>query len=260
MKKLVVLTAVLLLSVSAFCQEMDNKVYFRFGYSIPSWNYFELGKDGWDSDVTRLGANFDLGTIIQLVPLGGAQNMSLGLNFDIAYLNFSRFQAPNDEEGTVADGTGAPLVDGSGEDLIAYGETLNLGIFRAGSKIGPCLTYYPGRRTAIDVFAKADIAWATLMMPYGKDLGDLDDKYTASVTLGYAAGLNFRYGKLMIGVEYNAINPKLEYNKERGTYFQQELVFMVDMGDDYTFEFPESDLGKKESKMRNLNFTVGMCF
>ena len=74
MKKLVVLTAVLLLSVSAFSQELDNKVYFRFGYSIPSWNYFELGKDGWDSDVTKLGANFDLGTIIQLVPVGSRRS------------------------------------------------------------------------------------------------------------------------------------------------------------------------------------------
>ncbi|RKD92802.1 hypothetical protein [Mangrovibacterium diazotrophicum] len=260
MKKLVVLTAALLLSVSAFCQELDNKVYFRFGYSIPSWNYFELGKDGWDSDVTKLGANFDLGTIIQVMPIGAGDQMSIGLNFDIAYLSFSRFQTINDEEGTLQDGTGEDLVDDSGEDLIGYGSTANLGIFRAGSKIGPCLTYCPGRRTAIDLFAKADIAWATLMMPYGKDLGDLDDKYSASVTLGYAAGLNFRYGKLMIGVEYNAINPKLEYRKERGTYFQQQLVFMVDTGDDYTFEFPESDLGKKESKMRNLNLTVGMCF
>lgn len=259
MKKLSALICLLVLSLSAFCQDGKTPVYVRLGYSLPSWNYFEIGKSNWDSDVTRIGADFAIGTIIPVVPLGAADNMSLGLNFDVIYFNFSRFQAKNDEGEAVVDGSGDPLVDGSGEDLIGYDETVNMGILRGGTKIGPCLTYKPTDRMAFDFFAKADVAWATALVPYMKKLGDLHESYKASVSVGYATGFNIRYGKLMVGVEYDAINPKLEYANERGVYFQQ-LVDMMMGDDDLLIDFSEEPTGNKKSKMQNFNFTIGVCF
>lgn len=259
MKRIFCVLFVCLVALSSFSQGLDNKIYFRLGYSLPSWKNFGMTKDDWNEDVTRAGAHFDVGTIIQLLPIGYGDNMSIGLNIDLAYLNFNRYQVDYSIADFMPDGLSDEEAAAFVEELMGVMSSVNMGIFRAGSKIGPSFTYCPSERMAIDLYGKADIAWASLLMPYGENLGDLDDKYSATITVGYAAGFNVRYGKLMLGVEYDAISPKLEYRQQHGNYFQQLMDLAVGSDEDWLWGDEEEPTNKK-SKLKSLTFTVGVCF
>lgn len=225
MKRLTIFFAVTFLSLTAICQELDNPVYFRFGFSNPSWNYFDQGKDFWADEVSKLGGNLELGTIFLIKPVIQAKNMAVGIDATFLYANFNNFHA-GDETGDV-----------------------NLGIYRVGSKVGPSFTYSPIEKMAFDVYVKADIAWAAVIAPYEKKLDDGDDYFIDYLPVGISTGLNFRYGLLMLGVEFNTISPELESDDYKGMYFQEM------MGD-----FNGEENVSKKSKMQNLNFTIGMCF
>jgi hypothetical protein len=225
MKKLILLFAVTFISLTAFCQELDNEFYFRFGYSNPSWNHFGSDKDGWADGVKKSGANFELGSIFLIPSLTQAKNMAFGINVDYLYSNYNKFAIKDDEDG------------------------FNLAIFRLGSKIGPSFTYSPAEKVAFDVYVKADFAWATAAVPYEDKIKDEDDYYAAYAAVGLSTGLNFRYGILMLGVEFNTISTELESDEYKGVYFQEMIEGVV--GD--------SDPGKK-TKLPNLNFTIGMSF
>lgn len=224
MKKFTILFTFTLISLTAFCQELDNEFYFRIGFSNPSWNYFDQGKDFWGDGISKYGANFELGSIFLIKSFTPAKNMAIGINVDYFYVNFNNFHADD-------------------------AEAFNLGIFRVGSKVGPSFTYSPMEKIAIDIYAKVDVAWAALMAPYEKKIDDGDDYYIDYLPVGLSTGLNFRYGVLMLGVEYNVISPELESDDYEGLYFQEMLG-----------EFNGEEEPSKKSKMPNLNFTLGLSF
>jgi hypothetical protein len=226
MKRLTILFAVIFLSMNAICQELDNSFYFRFGYSNPSWNYFGQGKDYWAKGTNKFGGNFEVGTIFQIISLTPAKNMAIGIDATYFYANFNDFHVGN-KTGDV-----------------------NLGIYRVGSKVGPSFTYSPIEKMAIDVYVKADIAWAAVVAPYEKKIDDGDDYFLDYLPVGLSTGINFRYGILMLGVEYNTISPQLESDDYKGLYLQETVV---DHNGGVVY-------GSKKSKMQNLNFTIGMNF
>ena len=152
-----------------------------------------------------------------------SKEMSLGVDADFLYINLNNIKYEDD-----------------------FG-AMNMGIYRVGSKIGPSFTYMPRDNMAFDVYVKADIAWAALIAPYEKKIDDGDDYYIDYLPVGFSTGLNFRYGVLMLGIEYNTISPQLESDDYEGVYFQELLLY------------GEESPGKK-SKMPNLNFTVGLNF
>lgn len=225
MKRLTILFAVIFLSLTAICQELDNTVYFRFGYSDPSWNYFDQGKDYWTEGTKKIGGNFEVGTIFLIKSIIPAENVAIGIDATFLYANFNNFHN-GDETGDV-----------------------NIGIYRVGSKIGPSFTFSPVEKMAFDVYVKADIAWASLIAPYEEKIDDGDDYYLDYLPVGLSTGLNFRYGILMLGVEYNTISPELESDDNRGIYWQEMMNVLNGIDDE-----------SKKSKMQNLNFTIGMCF
>ena len=225
MKKLAFLFSVTLIAVSAFGQKLDNEFYFRFGYSSPSWEHFGIGKDGWTDNVEKVGGNFELGSIFMIQSLPAAENVAFGINVDYLYTNFSNF----------ATSTG--------------GYDYNLGIFRAGSKLGPSFSYSPVDKLVFDLYVKADLAWATVAVPYEDNINDAEDYYSAYTTLGMCSGLNLRYGILMLGVEYDTVSPELESDDNKGIYLQQEVGYLVGNGDS----------GKK-SKLPSVNFKIGLSF
>lgn len=225
MKRLTIFFAVIFLSLTSIGQELDNSVYFRLGYSNPSWNYFDQGKDYWAEGVSKFGGNFELGTIFLIKSIIPAENMAIGIDATFLYANFNNFHL-GDEMGNV-----------------------NIGIYRVGSKVGPSFTYSPIDKMAFDVYVKADIAWASVVAPYEQKIDDGDDYYLDYLPVGISTGLNFRYGILMLGVEYNTISPELESDDYKGMYWQDGMN-----------DFNGEENGSKKSKMPNLNFTIGMCF
>lgn len=225
MKRLMLLIAVVFLSLTGICQELNNPVYFRFGYSNPSWNYFGQGKDYWAKGTKKFGGNFEFGTIFLIKSIIPAENVAIGIDATFLYANFNDFY----------------LGDKTGD--------VNVGIYRVGSKIGPSFTFSPIEKMAFDVYVKADVAWATVLAPYEEKIDDGDDYFLDYLPVGLSTGLNFRYGVLMLGVEYNTISPELESDDFKDMYWQEM------MGD-----FNGEENGSKKSKMQNLNFTIGMCF
>lgn len=224
MKKLLILFTFSIFTISSFAQELDNEFYFRFGYSSPSWSQFDMDKDDWGHHTSKIGANFEMGSIFMIQPWS-AKNLALGINVDYFYLNYGKF---TDDE---------------------FGYEGNLASMRAGSKVGPSFSYSPVRNMAFDVYVKADLAWASAVVIYEDEIGDADDFYMDPFAVGLSTGFNFRYSILMLGVEFNTISPKLESDDYDGVYLQQLF------DDEFT-----SGNGKEKSKMPCMNFTIGLSF
>lgn len=225
MKKLFVLLAVSTIAINAISQNFDNEFYIRLGYSSPSWEYFDVGKDNWGDNITRTGGIFELGTIFMIPSILKSENMSFGIDATYLYSNANNFEMKSAQEDF---------------NIIAY---------KMGSKLGPSFTYMPSEKVAFDVYVKADIAWAALVVPYEESIDDADDFYLGFAPVGLSTGLNFRYGVLMLGVEFNTISPELESDDYEGVYWQ-----------DFVNEDTESNSDSKKSKMPNLNFTIGLSF
>ena len=70
MKKVCLLLIAMLTVNFTFSQEngnLKNRFYFRFGTSMPTWNYYDLnGKSDWYPDTKRFGGIFELGSIFML--------------------------------------------------------------------------------------------------------------------------------------------------------------------------------------------------
>ncbi len=227
MKKLVTLLAIVLFSFSSFAQNLTNQFYFRVGYSNPSWKQFDLSKDLWASEGFdgKIGASFEFGSIFMLKSILNSDIISFGINVDYLCLNYNNFSAK----------------EGSYE--------ANLGHLRAGSKIGPSFTYSPMDNMAFDVYVKADFDWAAAAVIYEDKPGDADDYYRAGASVGVSTGVNFRYGLLIIGAEFNTINKELESDDYGGLYLQE----LIDEG----FETVSN---QTKSKLPIMNFTIGMSF
>lgn len=218
MKKLVTLLAIILFSFSSFAQDLTNQFYLRVGYSNPLWTQYGMEKDDWESNTSKMGATFEVGSIFMLKGILNSENMSIGINADYLYLTYGNFSWSD------------------------HGHDQNRGSMRIGSKIGPSFTYSPINKMAIDVYAKADFAWAAAAVMYEDEPGDADDYYSGYGAIGFSTGLNFRYGILMLGLEYNSISTTLESDDFPGDYLGNN-----------------DDDGDK-SKMPCMNFTIGLSF
>ena len=221
MKKLLIFFTLATISLSSFGKKFDNETYFRFGYSLPSWNQFGLSKEAWTNNIEKIGATFETGNIFMINSVPSPENMALGINVDYLYINSFLY---NDDD-------------------------VNVGGARVGSKIGPSFTYSPVKKLAFDIFTKADFAWATVVVPYQGNINDAEDHYTSNVDVGFSTGLNIRYGILMLGIEYNTISPKLSSDEYEGIYLQ-------DVINSYITE-TNSD---EKSKLSSINFTIGLSF
>ncbi|MDX8340476.1 hypothetical protein SLH46_14840 [Draconibacterium sp. IB214405] len=226
MKKITILSLLIFISGLSFAQSIDNQFYFRFGYSSPSWKHFgldeqEFQSSGFDS---KYGANFELGSIFLIKSILNRNDMSFGINADYLYAVFNNFEAKT------------------------YSDILetNIGIFRAGSKVGPSFTYSPVDKLEFDVYAKLDFAWGTGLVTYFDDMiDDADEFFLSKADFGFSTGLNVRYGILLLGVEFNTISTELESDDYSDVYWQQLVTL-------------END--SKKSKLPCTNFTIGLSF
>ncbi|WP_297091292.1 hypothetical protein [uncultured Draconibacterium sp.] len=228
MKKVILSLSLLLLSTFIFAQQVENQFYFRVGYSNPSWKHFDLDKQDWnDAGIeSKAGANFELGSIFLIKSILDRDDMAFGINVDYLYAIFHNFKSENDFYDT------------------------NLGIFRAGSKIGPSFTYSPVDKLEFDICAKADFAWGTGAVTYYDDMiDDADEFFISKVDFGFSTGLNIRYGILMLGAEFNTLSAELESDDYPGTYLQQAIN-----------EGVGKNPNEKASKLPCMNFTIGLSF
>lgn len=174
MKKLTILIAIILIASSAFTQNsFDNEFYFRIGYS-------HLTDEDYNENVD-FGTAFEIGTIFMIKGIPLPDNMSFGIDVDYASINWYSLSSNS-----------------------SYG-SYNSYIFRFDSKVGPSFTYSPVTDMFLDAFIKADINIATLAFDE-----DAEDIYGGFGKVGFATGVNFRYKLLMLGIEYNKIEPKLK--------------------------------------------------
>ena len=226
MKKLIVLLVFLLVSLISISQDFDNKFYFRFGYSNPSWKQFGLSENEFNQFVNKkMGVSFELGTIFMLNKVLQSNNMVLGIDADYLSLNYNHFYVDR------------------------MFKNVNLAHLRATSKVGPSFTYTPVDKLSFDIFAKANVVWSSVAAFFEEVYGDADDFYMGKVALGFSTGLNIRYDILMLGIEYETISPMMESDDYPGSYIQ-----------DYLNSYFDKDDGGKKSKLPCFNFTLGLNF
>jgi len=229
MKKLTTLIVIVLIPTISFAyngnknqnselqNNIDNVFYFRLGYSMPSWKQFGFTQDLLEGNgFKRSGAMLEMGKIYMLNSIPLPENMKIGINADFFSIYWHLFSS-----------------DEYNEDI---------GTLRLDSKIGPSFTYMPVDKLAIDVYVKADISWVTATVDvYDKNYDDADG-YGKVGTVGLSTGFNVRYSKLMLGVEYSTISPKLENVDNKGEY-------VGNMNDD-----------SKKSPLPSVSFSIGMAF
>lgn len=195
---------------------VNNVFYWRVGYSNPSWEQFgstEADFKGFD----RSGAMAEIGKIFLLKSIPLPSNMAIGINADFISFYWNRFSSKNGD--------------------------VEIGTLRADSKVGPSFTISPVEKLAFDVYVKANINWITATAIVYDDDADDAEGYGKVGTIGFSTGFNVRYSKLMLGFEFNKINPKLEDVDNPGEY----------LGDD-------SDYDSLKSPLPCFNFTIGMAF
>lgn len=93
MKKLILIFAIFILTLTTFGQTLDNEVYFRFLYSSPSWGQLGGDQQEWKDNGFnyKLGGAFELGSIFMIQSIPAAENMALGINVDYVYMNYNQF-------------------------------------------------------------------------------------------------------------------------------------------------------------------------
>ncbi len=219
MKKLITLFAIILIVHASYSQsKLDNEFYFRFGYSSPSWNQFGMEEADWGEGVTKTGAMFELGNIFMINSFPAADNMAVGINVDYLYIKYHNFK----------------------QDFNSNLETL--GTLRLGSKIGPSFTYNPVHKMAFDIYAKADFGWGIASVLYEDKIENAEDYYKDYFSIGFSTGVNFRYGILILGFEFNTISPELESDDTEGE-------FIGNANDD-----------SNKSPLPCFNFSLGLSF
>lgn len=195
MRKFTILLITALVSITVIAQDdFDNRFYFRFGYSIPSWEQYGADTDFWEDGVKKSGFMGEIGTIFMLNIIPMPDKMALGINVDYLSAYWNRFTYES------------------------MGVTTDLVSLRTDSKVGPSFTYNPVSKLAFDVYVKADISWFSgTGLVYDKQTEDAEI-YTAIATVGLSTGINIRYSVLMLGFEFNTISPKLENSDQKGDY------------------------------------------
>ena len=195
MKKLTIFLVAIVIGTSVFAQKQktfDNEFYFRFGYSLPSWNQF--GIENWENGWKRAGFTGEVGTIFMLNNALKSDQMVLGIDIDYLTFYWNRFSKSD------------------------YTSSLDIGTLRFSSKVGPSFTISPVDKLAIDIFVKAEINWVTASVFVWDNNSDDSEGYGGVMAFGLATGFNVRYSILMIGFEFSTISPKLENIDTNGEY------------------------------------------
>lgn len=225
MKKIFTLIIILCLSISLFAQEnkgLDNRFYFRFGYSKPANNYAGWSNSPFLDDLSRTGGVFELGSIFIFNNLDLGDGLRLGVNVDYIELVYHQF-----------------IYDDNLEEIVLHTGQLS-------SKVGPSLSFNPVSRLVFDVFFKAKIPWVSGAYISAPDDPDLDEEsYLGSVGFGFSTGFNIRFSVLILGFDYSNSSLKLENRDDSEIY----------LGNFFDF----SDVGDK-TNTGYFNFTVGLNF
>jgi hypothetical protein len=225
MKKGFLIVTLCCLSIGAASQDasyqkkFDNEFYFRFGYSLPFWNQYGALPSDWETGSKRIGFTGELGTIFMFKNIPSSDHMALGIDVDFLTVYWHKFQF---------------FEDGSDVDLWNV---------RIDSKIGPSFTFRLVDRLAVDLFVKADFCWFTATgIMYDDDMDEMEG-YADIFAVGLSTGFNVRYSVLMVGFEFNTINPQLENVEEQGEYLGNI-----------------NDANSKKSPLPSVNFTLGLSF
>ena len=205
MKKFFGVFIIVCLSSTLLAQEnkgLDNRFYFRFGYSPPANNFAGYGNSSYLDDLSRTGGVFELGSIFILNNLDLGDGLRLGINVDYLEAVYHLF-----------------LYDaGLNDNFLHMGQV--------SSKVGPSLSFNPVSRLVFDAFFKAKIPWvggAYFDTPDDEDLNE--QSFLGTMGFGFSTGLNIRFGVLIIGFEYSNSSLKLENRDEfedpkyMGNYF-----------------------------------------
>ena len=224
MKKISILCIALFLSLNALAQEnkgLDNRFYFRLGYSNPNNSFMGYGESPYQDFLSKTGGVFELGSIFMLNNLDLGDGLRLGINVDYAEVTFHYFEYDDDFEQVL------------------------FGTIQVSSKVGPSLSFSPVNRLVFDGFIKLKVPWFAIGY-FSADDPDIDEEvYTGAIAFGYSAGINIRYGILMIGFDYNNSSIKMNNTEDSNDY----LGNFFDLGDD-------SD----KSKFSYYSITIGLNF
>ena len=225
MKRIYIIVLVFFIISASFAQEnkgLDNRFYFRFGYSKPSNNYAGWSNSPFLDYLSRTGGVFELGSIFILNNLDLGDGLRLGINVDYLELVYHQF-----------------VYEDNFEEIVLHTGQLS-------SKVGPSLSYNPVSKLVFDVFFKAKIPWiggAYISAPEDPDLDE--ESFQGAVGFGFSTGLNIRFSVLILGFDYSSSSIKLENREESGEYLGNF--------------FDPSDSGDK-TKTGFFNFTVGLNF
>ena len=100
-------------------------------------------------------------------------------------------------------------------------------------------------KITLDGFVKAKMVWVGGGYIAADDPEYDESSYIGYMGFGYSAGINIRFGVLIVGFEYNNCNIKLE-DRDFSDYYLGNVFDFGDSGD--------------KSKMSYFNFTLGVNF
>ena len=225
MKKLSIMLLAICLSYVSFAQEgqgLDNRFYFRIGYSKPANSYLGYNNSPFQEWISSTGGVFEIGSIFMLNNLDLGDGLRLGINVDYAEVTYHQFKY---------------------EDTY---EVVKLHMGQVSSKVGPSLSYSPVNRLVFDVFFKLKIPWVAACYFEAPDDPDLnEDYYLGAMDIGYSTGINIRYGALRVGFDFSSNNMKMNSDEDNEIYLGNFL--------------DPSDMGEK-TKLAYMNFTLGVNF
>lgn len=230
MKKYIVLLIIISTSVamkaqrfntnsrSAYVDDIKNKTYIRGGFSTPSWKYY-----GYNSAAelqqalnveSKIGANFEIGTIYTFNQIPIARGVRFGINVDYLSLKAQVFNLPGTE---------------------------NIYNLFVGSKVGPSITLMPEKGLSFDIYAKLNPVWVGGIYYNKQNYDNGIDAYLGYVQFMYSFGVNIKLAIFIVGFEYelggmkiknsngeywgNASNPATEYTPMPGFNLTVGLVF-----------------------------------
>ena len=198
MKKFIIIIFILSVSLTVFSQSLNkkkyssvddikNRFYLRGGYSTPAWKYYgytdasELMQSL--NVVSKIGANFEIGSIYMLNKIRLGRGARFGINVDYISVKAHVFNLPGSE---------------------------NLYNLFIGSKVGPSFTYMPERGLSFDIFAKLNPVWVGGIYYNHQDFEAGLDSYLGYLQFMYSFGVNIKLAFIMVGFEYEIGSMKVK--------------------------------------------------
>ncbi len=225
MKKLSIFLLAICLSFASTAQDgegLDNRFYFRGGFSNPTNAYLGYNNTPNPELITSKGWVVEIGSIFMLNNLNLADGLRLGINVDYAEITYHKFRY---------------------EDDVEY---VDLYMGQVSSKVGPSLSFSPVNRLVFDGFFKLKIPWVAFGYFDAPDDPELHESYyLGAIDVGFSTGINIRYGALIVGFDYSSNNMKMNSDEDSEVYLGNFL--------------DPSDTGEK-TKFAYMNFTIGVNF